>query len=76
MITLNMSPQEQAVVEQASQAAGMSVERYIISKVVPAAHDTTARMPKTLADLVAGKQLSCLNEDPVALQQAMRNDWR
>lgn len=34
MITLNLPPQKQALIEQASQAAGMSVEQYILSKIL------------------------------------------
>lgn len=34
MITLNLSPQKQAIIEQASQAAGMSIEQYILSKIL------------------------------------------
>lgn len=34
MITLNIPPKKQAIIEQASREAGMSVEQYIISKVL------------------------------------------
>lgn len=34
MITLDIPPNKQAIIEQASRRAGMSIEQYIISKVL------------------------------------------
>ncbi len=34
MITLDLPPNKQAIIEQASQKSGMTVEQYIISKII------------------------------------------
>ncbi len=42
MITLNLPPNKQAIIERASQEAGMTVEQYIISKIIVDKEEKTA----------------------------------
>lgn len=75
MLTLNLPPSKQAIIEQASHEAGMTVEQYIISKIFPHTTPEKPEKTKTLSDLIGNRKLQSLTNDPVALQQAMRDEW-
>lgn len=75
LLTLNLPPNKQAIIEQASREAGMSVEQYIISKIFPRTTLEKSEKPKTLSELIGNRKLQSLTDDPVALQQTMRDKW-
>ncbi|WP_230658998.1 hypothetical protein [Psychrobacter sp. I-STPA10] len=78
MVTLNISPSQQVLIEQASQQAGMTLEQYIITQALSTVnHSQHSRenKPKTLADCVAGKKLDSFRDDSVAIQRALRDEW-
>lgn len=67
MITLNLPPKiEQAVHHQASQM-GVSVERYLLDCI-------QSVVQSDVVQFVQGKQLNSFDGDPVAWQQAMRDE--
>lgn len=67
MITLNLPPKiEQAVHHQASQM-GVSVEHYLLDCI-------QSVVQSDVVQFVQGKQLNSFDGDPVAWQQAMRDE--
>lgn len=69
MLILDLSPLQLAQLEQESQQAGMTLNNYAVAKLFP-----TPAPQKTILDLVQGKHLEGFNGDPVAIQQALRDD--
>ncbi len=51
MITLELPPQIQSTIEKESQQVGMSVEQYIISKLMP----TKTKNPKRQLEFMKGE---------------------
>ncbi len=67
MITLHLPPKtEQAVLYQAAQM-GVSVEAYLLEKI-------QICVQPDVAQFVQGKRLDSFDGDPVAWQQAVRNE--
>ena len=67
MITLNLPPKiEQAVHHQATKM-GVSVERYLLDCI-------QSVVQSDVAQFVQGKRLDSFDGDPVAWQQAMRDE--
>ena len=67
MITLNLPPKiEQAVHHQATKM-GVSVERYLLDCI-------QSVVQSDVVQFVQGKRLDSFNDDPVAWQQAMRDE--
>ncbi len=74
MITLDISPQQQAIVEQESKKAGMSIEQYITNLI-----DKYAR-PKTTNSMVERiknmpKPTSYDPKQAVSIQRELRDEW-
>ncbi len=67
MITLELPPQVQSTIEQESQQAGMSVEQYIVSKLMPE-QETQDNIPKSMQQAVGLLN----NVDGVEFQNALR----
>ncbi len=74
MITLDIPPQIETVIQQESEKAGMSIEQYIINKISLPTPMPTAE-PQTLGDLFTGEPLESFEGDPVAIQRELRNEW-
>ncbi len=63
MLTLDIAPQQQALIEQASKEAGMNVEDYIIQQILPDSQQTEQTDRQALLEKL-GKQLdSALEEE-------------
>ncbi len=82
MITLDVSTQQQQIIQQASQTLGMDMNSFIIRQ----AYDNAVKIlsPKgksenlekgLLTDLLKGKKQPNFSHDFVAEQRAMRNEW-
>ncbi len=51
MITLDLPPNKQAIIERASQESGMTVEQYIISKIMVDKKEKTASHEEDIMSL-------------------------
>ncbi len=74
MITLDISPQQQAIVERESKRLGMSIEQYITNLI-----DKYARPKSTNSMVERIKQMpkptSYNPKKAVSIQRELRNEW-
>ncbi len=76
MITLSVPPKEQALIEQASQHFGMSVEQFALTAVREKAIQVERSEKKVLlTDLLKDLSPAELSEDGLQIQRALRDEW-
>lgn len=73
---LDVPPHQLVVIEQASQLLGQDLNDYAKTTLYRHAKALLANKPKSVADLVQGKQLDGFNGDLIVTQRQMRDEYR
>lgn len=79
MIILDLTPNEQMIIERESQKQGLSITQYIKSKLfdiksTPAEHEKPLN-PMIARAMALDNPTSYTDKNPVELQREWRNEW-
>ncbi len=75
MITLDIPPQKQAILEQISKQAGMSIEQYINDLIDKYAKPQTSSNSMIRRVQAMPKPTSYNPKNAVSIQRSLRNEW-